>query len=586
MGSFSYNDTQFLLDGQPYKIFSGAMHYFRVLPQYWEDRLVKLRALGLNTLETYVAWNLHEPRPGEFHFETGLDLVRYIQLAGELGFKVLLRPGPYICSEWEFGGLPAWLLKDPGMRLRCAHPAFLQAVDRFFENLFPKITPLLITRGGPVIAMQVENEYGGYGNDQAYLQHLVNAFRHAGIDVLLFTSDGPTPEMLVSGSIPGVLKTVNFAIRPGEALSRLREYQPVGPLMVTEFWDGWFDHWGETHHTAARDMLGTGESVEDNLETILESGASFSLYMAHGGTNFGFMNGANGAPGPYQGTITSYDYAAPLSECGDPTPRYHAIREVISRYTPLTELALPAPLPKKAFGRLSLNESAPLFNHLDELSRSVQSPTPEPMEYLDQDYGFILYRTHLSGPRTSAPLLLYGLADRAQVFVDGSPAGILEREFPDGKLKIEVPPAGITLDILVENMGRINYGPDLLDRKGVRAVLHGQQLLFGWQIYQLPLDNPGSLAFSSLQTGPGPAFFRGRFEVDDPADTFLSLPGWTKGVAWVNGFNLGRYWARGPQQTLYVPAPLLQPGANELVVLELHPSRARQVEFLDHPLLD
>jgi beta-galactosidase len=305
MSSFTIEQNHFLLDGQPFRVLSGAMHYFRVHPQYWKDRLLKLRAMGLNTLETYVPWNLHEPQPEDYDFSGFLNLERYIELAAELGLKVIVRPGPYICAEWEFGGLPAWLLNDPGMRLRCMYPPYLEAVDRYLDQIMRRLLPLLITHDGPIIALQVENEYGSFGNDQKYLKYLEEGLRHRGADVLLMTSDGPSDEMLQYGTLPHIFKTVNFGSRADEAFEKLREYQLDGPLMCTEFWNGWFDHWGERHHTrAAYDAAQTLE--------IFSKPAPRSLYMFHGGTNFGFMNGANAAPGPkYQPTITSYDYDAP-----------------------------------------------------------------------------------------------------------------------------------------------------------------------------------------------------------------------------------------------------------------------------------
>jgi beta-galactosidase len=555
------------------------MHYFRVPPAYWRDRLYKLRAMGLNTVETYVAWNLHEPEPGTFRFDGSLDLVAYLRCAAELGLHAIVRPGPYICSEWDFGGLPAWLLRDPGMRLRCSHPPYLEAVDRFFDALLPRLAPLQVTQGGPILAMQVENEYGSYGNDQSYLRHLAEGMRARGADVLLLTSDGPTDETLRAGSLPGILKTVNFASGAEAAFSVLREHQPEAPLMCTEFWDGWFDHWGAEHHTRAP------EDTTAALNEILSAGASVSLYMFHGGTNFGFMNGANSLWGSYLPIITSYDYDAPLSEAGDPTPKYWALRDRIGRHEPLPEIALPVPVPKMALGPVDLPESVALFDALDSLASPIQRPAPEPMEMLGQSLGLALYRTQVAGPN-EALLTIRGLHDRAQVFVDRQPVGVLEREFPDKDLFLTIPEGGAMLDILVENMGRVHFGPDLLDRKGItEGVLLGQQYLFGWTMFPLPLDDLSRLTFAASSTTPGPAFYRGHFAVADPRDTFLALPGWTKGVCWVNGFNLGRYWNRGPQRTLYVPAPLLAKGENELVVLELHGTERRTVEFRDSPEL-
>lgn len=566
MPTFTIEENSFLLDDLPFRILSGAMHYFRVHPDYWKDRLLKMRAMGLNTLETYVPWNLHEPHPEDFDFSGWLNLERYIEMAGELGLYVIVRPGPYICAEWEFGGLPSWLLKDPGMRLRCMYRPFLDAVDSYLDEVLKRVAPLQITRGGPVIALQVENEYGSYGNDQQYLKYLEEGLRHRGIDVLLLTSDGPSDEMLQYGTLPHVFMTANFGSRSRDAFEKLREYQPEGPLMCTEFWNGWFDHWGERHHT--RSAYDAAQVLED----ILSEGASVNLYMFHGGTNFGFMNGANAAPGPrYQPTVTSYDYDAPLDEAGNPTPKYFALREVIGRFVDLPPLELPEDAPAADFGKVEWVESAALEHNLEVLSEEIQSATPEPMEAFDQDYGFILYRTQVSGPREDARITVKGLHDRALVFMDDEEIGILERETSKNSLTIEVPPQGTTLEFLVENMGRVNYGPELVDRKGITGgVLLGQQWLFNWEIYPLPLDDLSQLRFEPGLPQRYPAFFRGVFHVERPADTYLALPGWTKGVAWINGFNLGRYWKRGPQKTLYVPGPLLVAGQNELILFELH----------------
>jgi beta-galactosidase len=576
---------QFLLNGKPFRILSGAMHYFRARPEAWRDHLEKMRLFGLNTVETYAAWNLHEPRPGEFHFDGALDLVKFIQTADEVGLKVILRPGPYICSEWDFGGLPSWLLKDQRMQVRCSYPPYLAAVDRYFDALLPQLVSLQSASGGPIIAMQVENEYGSYGGDKAYLRHLADGMRARGVDVLLFTSDGPRDGTLQDGSLPGILKTVNFAFDAQEGLAKLREYQPDGPLMVTEFWSGWFDHWGEPHHISADGSDSIERSVQ-TLDDILAAGASINFYMFHGGTNFGFMNGANLELTGYRADVTSYDYACPLDEAGDPSPRFAAYREVLRRHGDIPDGPLPAPAPKKAYGRAALTESAGLFDSLETLSTKRMSVTPDPMEYFDQDYGFILYRTHISGPRPESMLYAHEVRDRAQVFVDGLPLTVFERESSDEVTTLAVPPEGITLDLLVENMGRVNFGPGLLDRKGiVGGVLLDWQFQFGWEVYPLPLNDLTRLEFKSASAVKFPSFFRGTFNIETPADTFVSFPGWTKGVAWINGFNLGRYWNRGPQRTLYVPSPVLKKGDNEMIIIELQGVEKPEVEFLDHPEL-
>jgi len=557
MSSFTIDGSQFLLDGRPYRILSGAMHYFRIVPEYWGDRLAKMRAMGLNTMETYVAWNMHEPKPGRFRFGGALDLVDYVNRAGDAGLKVIIRPGPYICAECDLGGMPAWLLKDPAMRFRCAHKPFLDAVDRFFDALLPRLAPLQVTRGGPIIAMQVENEYGSYGNDKEYLRYLEEGMKARGIDVVPFTSDGPEDAMLQGGTLPDVFMSVNFGNNAGASWRKLREYQPEGPL--------------------------DPQAAAAALDELLATGASVNLYMFHGGTNFGFTNGAN-HKGTYKPAITSYDFDAPLSEAGDPTPKYFAYRDVIRKHAAIPDLPVPEATSKMAAGPVTLTESVALLDSVDILSSPVRRPTPEPMEMLDQSFGFILYRTTVTGPRAEGTLAIRQLHDRAHVFANRRLVGVLEREFPEKTLSLAVPPEGLTLELLVENMGRVNYGPELHDRKGItEGVILVKQLLFGWDIFPLPLDELSGLRFAANSSPVAPAFFRGTFDVKGPADTFLALPGWTKGACWLNGFNLGRYWQRGPQRTLYVPAPLLRNGANTLVVLELEGLGEPTVEFRDRP---
>ncbi|AZN39288.1 glycoside hydrolase family 35 protein [Paenibacillus albus] len=585
MHSFSIEKSGFVYDGEPIRLLSGAMHYFRTVPAYWKDRLLKLKACGLNTVETYIPWNLHEPKEGEFHFEGIADAAAFVELAGSLGLHVIVRPSPYICSEWEFGGLPAWLLANPYIQLRCSHPAFLAKVDAYYDELIPRLAPLLCTNGGPIIAVQVENEYGSYGNDAKYLAHLKDGLIKRGIDVPLFTSDGPTDALLQGGSVPGVLSTVNFGSDAVSAFAKLRKYQPDGPLMCMEFWNGWFDHWGEPHHTrGALDAAGV-------LDDMLKAGASVNFYMFHGGTNFGYYNGANcQEPDRYDPTITSYDYDAMLNEAGEPTDKYFAARDVIARYMPLGELELPPAIAKQAYGRVELAEQAVLFEQLNAISAPTQSVTPLPMERLGQQHGFILYSTRISGPRPAEQLYLHDVRDRALIFLDGVYQGVIERAPVPQSVTITVPEGGSKLDILVENMGRINYGPYLKDHKGItEGVRLGFQYLFDWTIRPLPLEELSHLTFAGgdARVAAGPKFYRGKLQVEgSPADTFLDMQGWTKGVVFLNGFNLGRYWNKGPQRTLYVPAPLLREGDNELVIFELHGTDQSAVYFTDSSILD
>ncbi len=576
--TLTISGDQFMLDGKPFRILSGSMHYFRVPREYWDDRLEKARLMGLNAIETYVSWNLHEPKPGEFHFEGNLDIEAFIKAAARHGLKVILRPGPYICSEWDFGGLPAWLLKDPHMRVRCSYPPFLAAMDRFFEVLLNPLIPLQYSHGGPIIMVQVENEYGSYGDDKAYLAYIRDSLKRMGIVEFLFTSDGEQGRNLKAGMLEGTFATVNFDHAPEHAFKLLRELQPEGPLMCSEFWDGWFDHWNLWHN------IRPAGGVTRIFERMLKLGASVNLYMWHGGTNFGFMNGANHVFGKYLPIINSYDYDAPLSEAGDITRKYHALRNAIRKIAPVPDEPLPAPSPKLQLETVKVTGGVSLWKALPKLSTPVHTANTEPMEYLDQNYGFILYRTRLSGPQSGA-LSIKGLRDRAQVFLDGKPLGVLRRNRPNQSLKVTVPASGAQLDILVENMGRVNFGPELVDRKGILdgVILNGHYV-FDWETYCLSLQDVSGLEYAGIENPLNePAFYHAEFVVEKPLDTFLKLPGWVKGVAWVNGFNLGRYWKVGPQQALYVPATVLKPGKNKLTLFELHGTRNLQARFNSKP---
>ncbi|MBM7583480.1 beta-galactosidase [Bacillus pakistanensis] len=578
MRNLKVQDGELWLGEKPIQLISGAIHYFRMVPEQWKDRLEKLKACGFNCVEFYIPWNLHEPVSGEYHFEGIANVERFIQLADELGLLVIVRPSPYICAEWEFGGLPSWLLKDENIRLRSSDQSFLKYVDRYLKVILNVLKPYQSTNGGPIIAMQIENEYGSYGTDQEYLKHLRDVMIDNGIDVLLFTSDGPTDAMLQGGTMDGTLATLNFGSKSDEAFKKLEEFHPNSPKICMEYWNGWFDHWGEEHHT--RDH----KDAADTFKHMLETGVSVNFYMFYGGTNFGFYNGANFGEF-YQPTITSYDYDAPLTEAGDYTEKYHAIREIIANHTKIELPTLPKESTKKSYGEVELKQSVSLFNALPDLTRAIHSPDPLPMEKVDQDYGFILYRKFLKGPREKMVLQLQEVRDRALIFLNNDYQGVIDR-WEDSTVEFSVPKEGVLLDILVENMGRINYGPKLKDPKGItEGIRHGRQFLHHWDIYPLPLDNLTALSFTKDQSHHGPAFYKGEFQVDEPHDTFLALPGWKKGVVYINGFNVGRYWEKGPQETLYVPAPLLEKGTNELKIFELHESKGKLVHFVDQPNL-
>ncbi len=575
---FTIRDKSFTLNGEPLQLISGAMHYFRTHPDQWRDRLRKMRACGLNSVETYVAWNLHEPEPGEFCFEGFCDIERFIRIAAEEGLLVIVRPGPFICAEWEGGGFPWWLHNVPDLRLRCYNKPYLDCVDRFFGELLGRLRPLQCTQGGPIIAMQIENEYGSFGNDKRYLQHLQDSMQSLGADVLLFTSDGPEDFMLQGGTLSGVFKTANFGSNPDGAFAKLREYETEGPMMCMEYWNGWFDHWGEGHHTRS------AENAAAVLDEMLSAGASVNFYMFHGGTNFGFMNGAN-LSDTVQPTITSYDYDSPLSEAGDLTLKFEAYREVISKYIAADETVEVYNSAKRDYGEVVMTDIATLEAALDPATW-IESAHTLGMEEVGQGYGFILYRTTVQGDWLETALRIRGLHDRAVIMVNGEARGVLERKESEAGVPVTLK-AGDQLDILVENLGRVNFGAEVFDRKGiVEHVRFGQQLQFGWRIHTLPLQSVDSLLFVPFErVVNAPAFYRAPFEVDEVADTFLSLEGWTKGVALINGFNLGRYWETGPQKTLYVPAPLLKQGMNELVIFELHGASSPVVAFVDSPML-
>ncbi|MBD1221339.1 glycoside hydrolase family 35 protein [Virgibacillus halodenitrificans] len=564
------------LHNKPFQIISGAIHYFRIVPAYWEDRLLKLKACGFNCVETYVPWNLHEPEEGKYQFSGIADLEAFVQIAAKLDLYVILRPSPYICAEWEYGGLPAWLLSDRNMRVRTSYPDYLKKIDRYYNVLLPKIKPLLSTNDGPIIALQIENEYGSYGNDKKYLSHLKESMLQHGMDVLLFTSDGPRDLMLQGGTIDGALPTVNFGSRPEEAFTCLQDNFPGIPNIVMEFWNGWFDHWGEHHHT--RDA---GDAI-DVFTRMMENGDSVNFYMFHGGTNFGFYNGANFGK-EYAPTVTSYDYDCPVSESGDLTDKYYAVREVIAKTKNIQLPDPPAAIPKMNYGTIDLDQSIDLFSALDVISQPVNSSTPKTMEEVGQAYGFILYRTYINIPADGGKLSIKDVGDRAQIYLNGVYQGVIDR-WDNKILEIKGAHKGAQLDILVENMGRVNYGANLYDRKGItEGVQLNYQYLFDWEIYKLPLDQLAQLTFSTENAHVKgiPTFYKGSFSVEKVGDTFVELNGWEKGVVFINGFNLGRYWEIGPQQTLYLPGPLLRQGSNEIIVFELSNCKQTKVSFID-----
>ena len=553
------------------------MHYARIPRAYWRDRLRKARAMGLNTISTYVFWNLHDPRPSVYDFSGQLDVAAFARAAQQEGLYVILRVGPYICSEWDLGGLPAWLLADPKMMLRSRAESFLRPAAKWLKRLGRELAPLEITRGGPIIAVQVENEYGSFSRDKVYMSRIRDAIKDAGFrDVILFTADGVAE--LPQGTLADLPAVVNFG--PGDAPSefaKLRAFRPQGPMMSGEYWAGWFDHWGEPHQVTDAKL----EAQE--LDWMLSRGYSVNLYMFEGGTSFGFMSGANFGK-TYEPDTTSYDYDAALDEAGRPTPKYFAFRDVIERNLNGEELPpLPAQIPVIAIPGFSLEDSASLWANLP---RPIRSEEPKTMESVGQAYGYILYRTKVNGP-AKGDLVVTEVHDYARVFVNRNFVGALDRRLGQERLSIEFPFTRNTLDILVANDGRINFGPKLRDdRKGItKSVRFGKKELRDWEIFTLPMTDLGSLRFSH-ENAEGPAFHRGEFDLASTGDTFLDMRGFGKGAVWVNGHNLGRYWNIGPQQTLYLPGAWLKKGRNEVIVFDLEDVSQPSLQGLREPILN
>lgn len=585
MGVLTFDNKQFYMDGKPYTILSGAMHYFRIPQEYWYDRLLKLKECGFNTVETYTCWNLHEPQEGEFHFSGMLDIAKYIETAKDLGLNVILRPGPYICAEWDFGGLPAWLLKYEKMPLRCYDELFLSKISRYYSELLRRVKPYLSSNAGNIIMIQVENEYGSYGDDKEYLRAIAKIYEDNEIDCLYFTSDGPCHSMLTGGTLDEFLAVANFGSKPEERLPVLKEFRPDQPVMCGEYWCGWFDHWFEKHHTR------TAEEICADFEGFFRVHASFNFYMFHGGTNFGFMNGAN-YTSKYEPTVTSYDYCSPLNEAGDRTPTYYAVRDLVQKYCGEVPPLTASETKKEAYGKVTLTEYADLFENLERISKPIHSPVPQFMEDLGQNHGYTLYRSTITGPRDTRELFIDDIHDRVQIFLNGEAKGTYCRWAKPSKeerLRVKVENGeSLLIDLLVENMGRVNYGEKLRDRKGISAVRMGLQYHFGWDIYCLPMEEElQNLAFKPMTESSlnGPMFMRGSLHIDgEPADTFLRLDGFGKGFVKVNGVNLGRYFNEaGPQKTLFVPAPFLKSGDNEILVFESDKTDSLTVEFFAEP---
>ena len=576
--TFEIIKNDFVKDGKPIKLISGAVHYFRNMPDTWEDIFMKMKAMGCNCVETYCAWNMHEKVPGEYDFTGNLNIAKYIETAQKVGLMVIVRPGPYICAEWEFGGLPWWIQADEDMEIRCMNKKYIERFDLYLDRLCAEIKPYLTTNGGSVIMVQCENEYGYYGDDKDYLNYLKQGFIDRGIDVPLFTSDGTSKSDLLDGTIEGCLPTLNFGSRVEENFKAHDELFPDTPKMCMEMWNGWFDAWGDDKHhtTSAQDYA----KVVDDMLTR----GSLNMYMFIGGTNFGFTSGANHYE-RFAPDVTSYDYDAMLTECGDITPKYMAVREVIKKHIGEDLPEIPANREKKAYGKFKLTESEGFFSALSELATPVHADVPRCMEKYGNGYGFIAYRTVLNRDYEDVVLSFERIGDRAQIYINDNLVDIL---YINDRLETKISAkAGDVLTVLCENMGRTNFGPKMMFKKGIAGrCLLDKRIHFNWDVYTLPMNNLDKLSFDGKAFNEKSAFYRGYFNIENPKDTFLKLPNFTKGFVVINGFNLGRYWEIGPQQTLYVPASVLKDGKNEIIVFESDGLKGdAEIEFVDTPIL-
>ena len=569
---FEARDGKFQLDEKPFQIIAGEMHYLRVPREAWRARLQMARAMGLNTITTYVFWNAHELQEGKYDFFGQKDLAEFLREAQQEGLHVILRPGPYACAEWEWGGYPSWLLKQRDIVVRSSDPRFMEPAKRWLKRLGQEAAPFQIGNGGPIIAVQVENEYGSFGKDHVYMEQIHQALVDAGFNkAMLYTADGP--EKLTDGSLPELPAVINFG--PGEAkdgFALLHKLRPGGPFMAGEYWDGWFDHWGEKHHvTDARQQA-------DDLDWMLRQGYSVNLYMFHGGTSFGWMNGANYDGKEYQPDVTSYDYDAPLDESGRPTAKYFLLRDTIAKATGITPPNVPKLPEMITLPSIKLQESRSLW---ETLPAPVESDQLFCMEDIGQSYGYILYRTVVHGP-VKGELALDELHDYAVIYANGKKLGTLDRRLMQDRIRVDFQETATQLDILVENSGRINFTVKMRgERKGItrQVTLNGKPLK-GWKIYPLPMENSETLDFAA-KTCVGPCFYRGSFDLTQTGDSYLSTADFHKGFVWVNGHPLGRVWSIGPQENLFLPGSWLRQGKNEVVVFDLEGVVAPRIEDIE-----
>lgn len=585
--TFALGNRTFLLNEKPYVIRAAEIHYPRIPKEYWEHRIEMCKAMGMNTICLYVFWNIHEQKMGEFDFSGQNDIKAFCELAQKHQMYVIVRPGPYVCAEWDMGGLPWWLLKKKDVRVRAKEdPFFMERMGIFLKEVGKELSPMMLSRGGNILMVQVENEYPAFGNDKEYMKLVRKAVVDAGFnDVQLFTCAWSSN--FKETMLDDALCTINFGAGSNidEQFKILAADQPTIPLMCSEYWSGWFDHWGRPHATRSV------ENMCGSMKDMLDRKISFSLYMAHGGTTFGQWGGANTPP--YSTMATSYDYDAPISEAGWTTEKFFAVRDLLGNYLNEGETIpkeIPQAKPVIEIPAFQLKEVAPLF---DNLPQPKQSREVQPMEMFDQGWGRILYRTRLSAGSAQRLLVIDEVHDWALVYVDGKRIGKLDRRKGDRQLKLPATVTDVTLDILVEATGRVNFGDGVIDRKGITEkveVKEGESLtqLTDWQVYNFPVDYSfqANKKYVKAAKCDKPAWYKGTFEVNQPGDTFLDVSTWGKGMVWVNGHNLGRFWKIGPQQTLYLPGCWMKKGKNEIIILDLETPMENRVKGVKKPVLD
>ena len=598
--TFEIKNGDFYVNGKATPLLSGEMHYSRIPHEYWRHRLQMMKGMGLNTVATYVFWNWHETAPGVWDFTGNKNLAEYIKIAGEEGMMVILRPGPYVCAEWEFGGYPWWLQNIEGMEIRRDNEQFLKHTKLYLERLYKEVGHLQCTNGGPIIMVQCENEFGSYVSQRqdipleehrAYNAKIKQQLADVGFDVPLFTSDGSW--LFEGGSTPGALPTANGESNIENLKKVVNEYHGgQGPYMVAEFYPGWLSHWAEPFPQVS------ASEIARQTEDYLKNDVSFNFYMVHGGTNFAFTSGANyDKKRDIQPDLTSYDYDAPISEAGWVTPKYDSIRNVIKRYVQYDIPEAPAQIPLIEIPSIKLDKVADVISYAERLD-AVSNVSPLTFEQLNQGYGYVLYSRRFNQP-ISGTLEIPGLRDYAVVYIDGEQVGVLNRNTQTYEMEIEVP-FNATLQILVENMGRINYGSEIVhNTKGIISPVKiaGQEIMGNWEMYRLPMSEMPDLAqmgravckngtTQATRLKGCPVLYEGTFTLDETGDTFIDMEAWGKGIIFVNGHNIGRYWQVGPQQTLYIPGVWLNKGENKIVIFEqLNDTPQSEVRTVKTPVL-